>query len=321
MRFLRRLLNPLVAFIGIQLVWIAVVVFWVYWFMGTHRRLRELAEQYSPELPTRGVDWFILAEGILLLVAILVGVYVIFLYWNRQRSLYRAQHNFISQVTHELKSPLASLQLHLETIRLRHPDPAQLEGFLDTMLGDADRLHSLINNLLSASRLEQRGARFSLRVGDLSELVSGYLERRRGFLPEGARLDVEVEPGLTVRLDADSLETALRNLLENAVLYAEGPPRIRVKLAADGRFAHLTVADAGRGLEPRHRKKVFRMFYRVRRSSERTIRGTGLGLFIVRTAVRVHKGKVWIESEGLGRGTTVHIQLPLVNGATEAAAA
>ncbi|HSH71123.1 MAG TPA: HAMP domain-containing sensor histidine kinase [Deferrisomatales bacterium] len=314
MGFLRRLLNPLVAFIGIQLVWIAVVVFWVYWFMGTHRRLRELAEQYSPELLTGGVDWFILAEGILLLVAILVGVYVIFLYWNRQRSLYRSQHTFISQVTHELKSPLASLQLHLETIRLRHPDPAQLEGFLDTMLGDTDRLHSLINNLLSASRLEQRGVRFSLRTGDLSALVVSYLEKRRGFLPEGAGLEVAVEPGLHVRMDPESLETALRNLLENAVLYTVGVPRIRVGLRAEGRFAHLTVADSGRGLEPRHRKKVFRMFYRVRRSSERTIRGTGLGLFIVRTAVRMHKGRVWMESGGLGRGTTVHIQLPLVSG-------
>ncbi len=321
MRFLRRLLNPFAAFIGIQLVWIAVVVFWVYWFMGTHRRLRELAEQYSPELLTGGVDWFILAEGILLLVAILVGVYVIFLYWNRQRSLYRAQHNFISQVTHELKSPLASLQLHLETIRLRQPDPAQLAGFLDTMLGDTDRLHSLINNLLSASRLEQRGVRFSLRAGDLSALVVSFLEKRQEFLPEGAVLDVAVEQGLHVRMDPESLETALRNLLENAVLYSEGAPQIRVRLRGDGRFAHLTVADSGRGLEPRHRKKVFRMFYRVRRSSERTIRGTGLGLFIVRTAVRLHKGRVWMESGGLGRGTTVHIQLPLVVGAGNGGAA
>ena len=321
MQFLRRLMHPLAAFIGIQLVWVLVVVFWVYWFMGTHRRLRELAEQYSPELLPRGVDWFILAEGIVLLVAILVGVYVIFLYWNRQRSLYRAQRNFISQVTHELKSPLASLQLHLETIRLRHPEPEQLDNFVGTMLGDTDRLHSLINNLLSATRLEQRSARFSLRGGDLSELVVTYCDKRRGFLPPEASLVLEVEPEMHVLMDAEYLETALRNLLENAVLYAEGPPRIRVMLVRAGRNAHLTVADSGRGIEPRYRRKVFRMFYRVRRSSERTIRGTGLGLFIVRTVVRLHKGKVWIESAGAGRGTTVHIQLPLIEVAAPETAA
>ena len=312
MRFLRRLMHPLAAFIGIQLVWVLVVVFWVYWFMGTHRRLRELAEQYGPELLPRGVDWFILAEGIVLLVAILAGVYVIFLYWNRQRSLYRAQRNFISQVTHELKSPLSSLQLHLETIRLRHPEPEQLDDFVGTMLGDTDRLHSLINNLLSATRLEQRSVRFSLRGGDLSELVETYCNNRRGFLPAEMRLALDVEAGLFVLMDVESLETVLRNLLENAVLYAEGPPRIQVTLVREGRNAHLTVADSGRGIEPYHRRKVFRMFYRVRRTSERNIQGTGLGLFIVRTVVRLHKGKVWIESDGVGRGTTVHIRMPLI---------
>ena len=314
MHFLRRLLHPLAAFIAIQFLWVLVVVFWVYWFMGTHRRLRELAERYSPELPQRGADWFILAEGIVLLVAILVGVYVIFLYWNRQRSLYRAQRNFISQVTHELKSPLASLQLHLETIRLRHPQPEQLDQFVETMLGDTDRLHSLINNLLSATRLEQRSVRFSLRGGDFSALVATYCDKRRNVLPPHTRLELDVEPNLMVRMDAEALETVLRNLLENAVLYSDDTPHIRVTLSREGRLAHLRVADSGRGIDPRYRKKVFRMFYRVRRGSGRTIPGTGLGLFIVQTVVRLHKGKVWVESDGVGHGTTVHIQLPLIDG-------
>src|SRR5512145_2641997 len=116
MKLFRRFINPVFAFIGIQLAWLLVVIFWIYWFMGKHRQLRALAEKYSPELLRGGADWFILGEGLLLLVAILVGVYVIFLFWRRQAALYSDQRNFIAQISHELKSPLASLQLHLETI-------------------------------------------------------------------------------------------------------------------------------------------------------------------------------------------------------------
>ncbi|MHB8707671.1 MAG: histidine kinase dimerization/phospho-acceptor domain-containing protein [Desulfuromonadales bacterium] len=147
MRWFRSLINPLFAFIGIQLAWIILVAGWLYWVLGSHRKLRALAEKYSPELLTGGPDWVILAEGLLLLVAILIGVYVIFLFWSRQSALLREQKLFISQVTHELKSPLASLQLHIETIRRHQPPPEKMAAFLETMMGDAARLNGLIDNL------------------------------------------------------------------------------------------------------------------------------------------------------------------------------
>ena len=108
MHYFRRLFNPFIAFIAIQLVWVVVVFFWIRWFMDSHSELQRLAEKYSHVLP-KGADWLILVEGLVLLVAILVGVYVIFLYWRRQTALLKAKRSFISQVTHELKSPLASL--------------------------------------------------------------------------------------------------------------------------------------------------------------------------------------------------------------------
>ncbi|MHB8767090.1 MAG: sensor histidine kinase, partial [Deferrisomatales bacterium] len=289
MRVFGRIVNPLVAFVGIQVAWILVVVFWVYSFIGSHRRLRALAEQYSPELLHRGADWFILVEGLVLLVLILVGVYVIFVYWSRQVALYRDQRNFVSQVTHELKSPLASIQLHLETVRLRHPPPEQLDAFVDTMLADVDRLHGTVTNLLSASRFEQKGPSLALRRRNLSQLVERFFRGREGFLPQGGRLSVDVEPDLWAYADAESLEIALRNLLENAVLYSDGPPEIGVRLRRRGARAHLEVSDRGRGVEPGDRKKVFRMFYRARRPGDR-VPGSGLGLFIVRTVVLRHRG-------------------------------
>lgn len=94
------------------------MVSWIYWFVGKNRQFRELAEKYRPELLSEGFNWVVMTEGLVMLAVILAGVYVIFHYWNRQSRLYENQRTFISQVTHELKSPLASIQLHLETIRL-----------------------------------------------------------------------------------------------------------------------------------------------------------------------------------------------------------
>lgn len=310
MKNLKRLLNPLIALIGIQLLWVVVLVFWISWFLKSHSRLRALAEQYSPELLQAGTDWFILVEGILLLCAILIGVYVIFLYWRRQAGLYRAQRNFIAQVSHELKSPLASLQLHLETIRRRRLSPEKMATFLDTMLGDTDRLDTLINNLLAVQRLEQKGLKLNLRRGNLSACVADYFRPRQFSLPKAGTMQLDLAPDLYADIDPDALETVFRNLMENAVLYASGPPAIEVSLLPQGKKARLTFTDHGKGIAPRDQKKVFHMFYRTRHPGE-TIRGSGLGLFIVRALIRLHRGKIWLTSEGLGQGTTIHILLPL----------
>jgi hypothetical protein len=309
MKLFRRLINPLMAFIGIQLAWIVVVIFWVSWFLKSNRKLRALAEQYSPELLQGRLDWLVMTEGLVLLVAILAGVYVIFLYWRRQAALTREQRNFISQVSHEFKSPLASLQLHLETIRLRRLPPEQMDAFLGIMLDDTARLRNLVDNLLNTNRLEQRKIRLDLQTVNLSELVTDFLTQQEATLPAKARLTAHIAPGLQARIDPEVLKMALRNLLENAVLYSPEPPDITCTLQSVGHWCHLSIRDKGRGLSPKDRKKVFRMFYRVRKSDE-TIRGSGLGLFIVRAVVWRHKGKVWLESEGIGKGTTVHIRLP-----------
>lgn len=121
MKWYKKIITPLIALIGIQLVWILLVIFWIYWFLGRNREFRDLAQRYKPELIGHGLNWIVLVEGLLLLVAILAGVYVMFLYWRRQAKLYQQQRTFISQLTHELKSPLASIQLHLQTVKLRKP--------------------------------------------------------------------------------------------------------------------------------------------------------------------------------------------------------
>jgi signal transduction histidine kinase len=313
MNWLKRIFNPLMAFIGIQVAWVLVVFFWLNWFLGSHRKLRDLAEKYSPELLVGGPDWLILTEGMLLLVSMLVGVYVIFLYWKKQSALVREQHQFISQVTHELKSPLASLQLHLETLRRHQLSPERQAAFLETMLSDAGRLNGLIDNLLSANRVDQKHWLLDLQTIDFSAFVEKYFRARQFTLPKAGKLSLEITPGIHAAIDRDAMETVLRNLLENAILYSDRSPDITVTLTSDADKCTLDFADRGRGIEINEQKKIFNMFYRIRRKKE-NIRGTGLGLFIVHATVRRHHGQVKVESKGPGEGTTFRIILPTAQG-------
>jgi len=309
MRWVKRIFNPLIAFIGIQLIWGLLVFFWIYWFIGKYREFQELAMRYRPELVRQGFNWPVLVGGLVLLLIVLAGVYVIFLYWKRQSDQYRQQKNIISQVTHELKSPLASIQLHLETIRLRPLPPEKTEQFLDTMLADVDRLNSLISNLLMAAKLEQRRRSPQRRVLDFSAFIAEYMERKRAKLPEGGSLSLDLEEKVQVSFNPEEMETALRNLFENAVLYSPSSPEIYVTLRRKGKKCQLDFQDKGKGIEPKDLRKVFRMFYRVRSHGE-SIRGTGLGLYIVKSIITSHGGTIRVTSEGIGTGSTFHISLP-----------
>lgn len=305
----KRLLNPMIVFIGIQFAWLLAVIVWLNWFLGSHRKLRALAEKYSPELLSGGPDWLILTEGLLLLISILAGVYVIFLYWSRQAALVREQRQFISQVTHELKSPLASIQLHLETLRRHQPPPERLLVFVETMLSDANRLNGLIDNLLSANRVDQRHWKLHREPTDFSQFLEKYFRSRQYNLPRAGKLTLDITPGIHADIDRDAMETVFRNLLENAILYSDRPPEITVSLTAADHHCRLVFADRGRGIAMKEQKKIFKMFYRVRRSNE-NIRGSGLGLFIVGATIRRHKGRISVESRGEGHGTRFIIELP-----------
>ena len=311
MKWQRPTISPLLAFIAIQLTWIMVVVFWINWFLGSHRRLREIAAKYSPELLQPGVDWLILSEGLILLVVILVGVYVIFIYWRRQLSLNREQKNFVAQVTHELKSPVASVQLHLETIRRHHPDEKQLDSFIDTMLADTERLNNLINKMLTANRLEQSRWRLSLRSCNLSDFLHEYLGAWRSTQDTGVILHHDIADNIYANIETDTFTMILRNLLENAVLYSDPPAQITVTLYSEGKHCHLLVTDKGRGIAAAEQHRVFRLFYRLHHEDSH-IKGSGLGLFIVRALIKRHKGRITLRSDGAGRGCTFHITLPLL---------
>jgi signal transduction histidine kinase len=310
MRRLKQLFNPIITLVVVQIVWIGLVVLWVLWFLGRHNELRKFAEQYRPELVPTHLNWPVLAGGIIMLAFVLCGLYVIFIYWKRQSRLYAEQKTFIAQITHELKSPLASIRLHLETIRLRKPPPDKMERFLDTMLVDTERLNSLISNFLMAAKLEQRPANAGFTSVDFSAFVEKFIQEFELHLQDGSSLTSRIEPGISAKIDVEGMEMVLRNLLENAFLYSHASPEVQVELSRGRKNCILVVSDNGRGIELKERKNIFRMFYRVRNTGE-TIRGTGLGLYIAKSIVERHKGSIMAESNGVGRGTRFIISLPI----------
>lgn len=313
MRRIKNIFSPIMTLIVVQVLWIGIVVLWVIWFLGRHNELRRLAEQYRPERVPPHIDWPVLIVGIVMLALVLVGLYVIFLYWKRQSRLYAEQKTFISQITHELKSPLASIQLHLETIRLRRPPADKMDRFIDTMLADTERLNNLISNFLMAAKLEQRTREDQFIRMDLSSFVLGCIEDFRKSLQDNGSLIVHVEPGIMAEINAEEIQMVIRNLLENAFLYSAAAPEVRVTLKRSGKSCSLEVRDNGRGIDRKEMKNIFRMFYRVRLSGE-TIKGTGLGLYIVKSVVKRHNGKVSVSSDGLGRGAAFTITLPVADG-------
>jgi signal transduction histidine kinase len=251
--------------------------------------------------------------GTLFLVLVLVGV-VLYLWLSiKEIRLNRRQSNFIASVTHELKSPIASLKLYLQTLSRRSvPEDKQAE-FFQFMLADVERLNGLINHMLDAARLDQQPTE--------SEAKNVALEPVLRSCAETARLRYHL-PAETVRISAApvvirsrpiDLEMVFRNLIDNAIKYGGEPPQVEIDAHPNGNGGVVVrVTDNGRGIPDKLRRKIFGRFVRLGSELERTATGTGLGLFIVRTLVKRLKGTIVVRGRGNQPGTVFEVQLPIL---------
>ena len=230
------------------------------------------------------------------------------------------QHDaFINAVTHELKTPITSIRLYLETLKSREVDAARRREFYDIMLADSERLLGTVEQVLHAGRTAHKRRRLNLAPVDLGQLVRECLDltRLRHNLAADALSYAEAldAGGARVSGDPDELRTAVSNLLDNAVKYSDKEVRISVEVATlDERRVAVRVADRGIGIPRAQLNRIFKRFYRVQGAFMKSFKGTGLGLFIVRSVVEKHGGRVFAESAGLGRGSTFTIYLPRVSG-------
>ena len=255
--------------------------------------------------------WSVLGVGVALLVVVLVGVSIYLALTIKAIALSQRQSNFIDSVTHELKSPIASLKLYLQTITRRSVPMEKQADFHRFMLQDVERLDGLIYHLLDAARtLHRRPAAADevTQLAPLLEQVRATVVQRHG-IPE-ASVQLACDPGLRIRGRETDLELVFRNLIDNAVKYSLPEPRVEVTASAGKGQVVVRVADNGPGIPLAKRNMVFRRFVRLGSELERSTPGTGLGLSLVRAVVRHMRGKVTAKGRLSQPGSIFEVTLP-----------
>ncbi len=254
----------------------------------------------------------LLILGGLMLAALIAGLVLNTFFLVREIRLNEQQDAFINAVTHELKTPVASIRLYLETLQSREVDEAKRKEFYGTMLEDSDRLLSTIEQVLRTGRVGSSRYKPHLSEFDLDVLVDECVQRARtaNQLPEEA-LSFKAGLSASVMADHEEIRAAVSNLIDNAIKYSGKSVNVAVEtVAADTDHAIVRVRDQGPGIPKTELKDIFKRFHRVPGPTAR-VPGTGLGLFIVRSVAKRHGGRAWAESEGVGRGSTFVLQLPL----------
>jgi len=307
--------HPVIVFIIAQIAWISLVGLWIYLYISNWIILKKVGTRFSVEIITERVNIFVLIGGIGLLLLILGGMYVIFIYLAKQVDIAKSYDNFIASVTHELKSPLASIQLYLETLNKRAIPEERKEEFINLMLKDTERLKNYIDTILEVSRIEQRRPVFNFAVADGVKTVRDIIEdfsRGKNFYYQNIR--VFSDNSGNVIADRDSLAIVIRNLLDNAFKYSSPKSQVSVHMYCRKNSFIIDVTDMGIGIPLSDQKNIFNKFYRLRDPKKPHVTGSGLGLYMVKEIVKYHKGRVIVISKGPGSGSTFRVSLPLYSG-------
>ena len=282
-------------------------------------------------LITFNIAWIIVNErsfllivlGLILFGLLVTGVVLNTVFLVREVRRNERQDSFLNAVTHELKTPIASIRLYLETLQRRDVPEAQRQDFYRIMLADSDRLLSTVEQVLKAGELGVRRRHRDRTLLELAPLVADCIDitLQRHHLPADA-IQLAPIPGavrLHVRAIAEDLRTAVLNILDNAVKYSPSAVHIQCSITIV-RYTQvaLTVTDTGVGLAPDQLKRIFKRFYRVPGRIAVRIKGTGIGLFLVRSIARQHGGGVSASSPGPNLVTTITLTLPLANPANPA---
>lgn len=307
--------HPITIFVALQIVWLAITLIWVLWFVGVQDEIAAQMKNFGRELFDSGTTVAMMVVGCVLLGVLGVGTIVLFIFGQRQTYLARQQRTFVSSVTHELKSPLASLQLSADTLGARQLNEEQKTRLLDMITTDIDRLKRLVDQILVAGSLDRGILAFDdeERTVDVLAVISKVCENLSYLDPSLRQRIVTESEGPTFEMYAPpaALMLILHNLIENAVKYSPHDAPIVVTVERDGSQAFFAVRDQGLGMDRKDLRRVFRMFHRSDAALKKAIPGTGLGLFIVRSAARILGGRVWAESVGRGKGAVFYVSLPM----------
>jgi two-component system sensor histidine kinase SenX3 len=261
------------------------------------------------------LDWrhgILLFLGALLLLMILAGVVINTLFLVREIRRNEQHDAFINAVTHELKTPVASIRLYLQTLQTRSVDDSKRKEFYKIMLDDSDRLLSTIEQILRTGRMAAARRPLNLSRVDIAALVEQCVARARGAhsIPEDA-IAYNRGASITFVADEDEVRAAVSNLIDNAVKYSGKSVRVSVEVKQEDERVAIRVTDQGPGIAKSELTQIFKRFYRVPGALASAVKGTGLGLYIVRSVAKRHGGRAWAESEGPGQGSTFVVEFPM----------
>jgi signal transduction histidine kinase len=272
---------------------------------------------------TLNISWIVLnwhravlvVLGIVLFIPIIAGMVLNTIFLVREIRRNEQHDSFINAVTHELKTPVASIRLYLQTLQTRDLDEDKRREFYRIMLEDSDRLLQTIEQVLQAGSTGSRWRRISrtrLDLGDLSRECVELARTRFHLTGDALAYEQRVPAGSCAVIgDPDELKAAIWNLIDNAIKYSPGDVKVRVALEnAEGQKLAVKVTDEGVGISPAELKRIFRRFYRIPASVAIRAKGSGLGLFIVRSVAKKHGGRAFAESRGQGHGSTFTLLLP-----------
>ena len=311
MRGKHSLFYHILIFIIAQLVWLLLLGIWIYWYVSNYIVFEKVGDQVSPQLVYDVQNALPFILGLILLIGLSFTTSLIFRHLNVQLRITELYDNFIGNVTHELKSPLASIQLYLETLKQREVPSEKRREFIDFMMKDADRLQSLINSILEISAEEQRKLLQNYHVYNTSSLVKELFEESCDkFRVTKDNYRITSDSSCEIVASKDALKIVIDNLVDNAVKYSTQQANIAISVICNSKKVTILFTDLGIGIVANEQKKIFNKFYRIYNKEIPNVKGTGLGLYRVREIVKAHGGKITVSSEGEGKGTTFKIEVP-----------
>ena len=287
---------------------------YIYWYVEVSTGLKSVIEKANldPAHFLASQTWVVIMVLSILVGSILIGIFIIFVYNQKTLQLYRLQRNFINNFTHELKTPVTSLKLYLETFRkYEFPREDQLK-YIGYMVQDADRMSDNINRILNLAKVESKTYGGKLVTEDLVRVVERFYKKSRHlFVNCEINIHRPSEGSYPYLINRSLFEVLLMNLFTNAIKYNESAvPRLDVYFERTGRDLCIRFEDNGIGIPKTEIKKIFKKFYQVGRSDDMSAKGTGLGLYLVESIARVHKGKVTAQSKEGGKGSVFTMMLP-----------
>ncbi len=296
---------------------------YIYWYVKASKRLDALVRKFNiaPEHVLKAESWVVILVLSILVVIILVGIFTIFIYAQKTLQLYRLQHNFINNFTHELKTPVTSLTLYLETFLKHDIQKENQDRYIRYMLQDVERLSDNIDRILNLARIESKSYTGEFMPRDIAQMVTRFFENYRHLFQNS---DIQVHAPSTAPfvypVNQPLFEMLLTNLVSNAIKYnLSDTPRIDISFGQQKGYWTVRFADNGIGIEKGEIRKIFRKFYQIGRSDNMTAKGSGLGLYLVQNIARLHRGKVVAQSDGPGRGTVFSLLLPIKKQCRESA--